>query len=344
MSDFLTKLYEEEMEKTGAVELDQFMDQLPASELESILGIDKTAKKSEELKRVKALDKKLSREAEGQARIDKMTSPTRRGIRGGIGGALLGGVAGGIAGGSLRGGPHAGLGMGLGALAGGTAGAISGAQKAKRLRAALEQEKMSKQGVAGSVEGDLPTSAQSAEMDASMQAKHTYLAQEHDGAPKRVQAQPAGAQTSNSMSGASKSSPSKEDEPKTKAAMVRWADDIGRVLAHSAMEKDAGRVGRAGEIVGGVGPAMREFGRGVKRGWKGETKDFKDKDGKEKKSMGDDAQTSEVGEGMENTAAVKAAMVARALRVTHGAPLQVKQAAARVAGRQIAALKEMRGE
>lgn len=47
MDDFLTKMYEEEMEKTSAAELDNFMDSLPVDELEALLeiegGIEKVA-------------------------------------------------------------------------------------------------------------------------------------------------------------------------------------------------------------------------------------------------------------------------------------------------------------
>lgn len=98
---------------------------------------------------------------------------------------------------------------------------------------------LDKLAVAGPAEPELPTSASASEIEASHQAKKTYVEQEHAGNPKGVTKQPERAQTSDSQSRDSKAKTDKEDEPKTKSAEAKllWADKIGRMFAKEAAEK-----------------------------------------------------------------------------------------------------------
>lgn len=258
MDDFLTKLYEDEMDKTASVAREDFMHTLPIEELEAILGIKKQAGFGDFLGTVKRNPNKQQ--------VDKAFAAYKNAT----------------------------------------------GKDPRSMTSAQINEYLDKTAVAGPSHPPLPDSASGAELDARMKAVGEQVNKAHLSAvPKRKDL----TDPTISYQGEGKKQPEEHTDEAlrvTKQAAA-WADQMGRMLAKSAACKTS--EGSSDRPLSGVVSRMRA--------------------GKKKQSMGDMAGTPE----METTAAAKAKIAARTLRVTRGAPEHIKQAAAMLAGRQIGGIR-----
>jgi uncharacterized protein YcfJ len=233
---------------------------------------------------------------------------------------------------------------------------------------------LSKQAVAGPAEGEEPTSAQGAELDAKQKAVRQHAEGEHADTPTKRTEMPGNV----SHEGDSKAKPVEKEA-------MNWADGIGRMLAHTHAEvlekqgfvvpglvgyysqgdpektpksgfwRGAG-LGTLGAVAGSIPGAMAghqglarvgSLAGGVAGGYLGgksaklspaEQKEYaKTLKAKarsmSKSSMGDD-------EGMETTAAAKAKIASRVLRIARDLPDDYRDAAIKTAGQELAKVGE----
>lgn len=221
---------------------------------------------------------------------------------------------------------------------------------------------LQKVAVAGPTEAEMPESLPNNELEAQQKAKAEYVRREHEGASKPASKEQTDAQSSNNYQGQSKvAHADRVGRMMAKVAGYKQTDNTqhhyetgmtplspltgaikGGTTAALLSALGGGAAGGAvggprfaakSALLGALGGGALGAGSGatlsaLKRHQVKSDRRQIAKMNKEKNSMGDM-------EGMEVTAEAKAKIAARLLRITQGAPEEVKTAAIRVAAREM---------